>query len=558
MRVGIYARYSSDNQRDASIEHQVRSCRTRADREGWSVVEIFDDRAISGTEALRPGYQRMLAEMRSGHFDVILAESLDRLSRDLEHVAAFHKQASFAGARIVTLAEGEVTELHVGVKGAMGAIYLKDLAQKTHRGLEGRVLAGKSGGGLCFGYRVVRRLGPKAEPVTGEREIDADAAAVVRRIFAEYVAGRSPRTIARALNGEGVHGPRGGRWTASLILGNAERETGILRNRLYAGELVWNRQHFVKDPVTSKRVARPNPREQWIVRGVPDLRIVDDETWRAAQQRLQEAHQRVAGRRGTARSPEPLGERLAAQNRPGWLLSGLVRCGLCGGPMSVVGSGGRLGCANHRERDTCTNRRTLLRDPLVARVLDGLKQRLLAPELVEQFAREFIAEINAANRERGQRQARIEQERFKVDRQIRNALELTKEGMGSRSLVEELRALEQRQDELAAQIEAAGRPEPVPALHPNLAQVYRDKVARLEAALADPVIASEATEALRSVIDAIVIYPGERRGEVRIELRGDLAAFLRMEERRRNVGSGEVVGSLVAGARNHLDLLLTG
>ena len=129
---------------------------------------------------------------------------------------------------------------------------------------------------------------------------------------------------------------------------------------------------------------------------------------------------------------------------------------------------------------------------------------------------------------------------------------MIKEGMGSRSLLEELRTLERRQDELAAEIDAAGKPEPVPALHPNLAQVYRDKVARLEAALAEPTAAAEAAEALRSVVDAILVFPGERRGEVRIELRGDLAAFLHMEERRRNGGSGEVVSALVAGARNHL------
>jgi len=78
------------------------------------------------------------------------------------------------------------------------------------------------------------------------------------------------------LNGEGVRGPRGGRWSAHC---NAERETGILRNRLHAGELVWNRQRFVKDPVTAKHLARPNPREQSIVRPVRELRIIDHATW---------------------------------------------------------------------------------------------------------------------------------------------------------------------------------------------------------------------------------------------------------------------------------------
>ena len=96
--------------------------------------------------------------------------------------------------------------------------------------------------------------------------------------------------------------------------------------------------------------------------------------------------------------------------------------------------------------------------------------------------------------------------------------------------MEELRALERRQDQLREEIVAAGTPEVLPALHPNLAQVYRQKVERLEEALHDPVVSAAAVEALRSLIDAIVVHPGERRGEVRVELRGDLAAFLHLQD----------------------------
>lgn len=145
-RVALYARFSSENQRDASIEDQVRICRARAEREGWLISGTFTDFALSGSTTLRPGYQALLTAMRSGQIDVVLSESLDRLSRDQEHVAAFHKAAQFAGVRIVTLSEGEISELHVGLKGTMGALYLKDLADKTRRGPEGRVRQGRSGG----------------------------------------------------------------------------------------------------------------------------------------------------------------------------------------------------------------------------------------------------------------------------------------------------------------------------------------------------------------------------------------------------------------------------
>ena len=126
-RVAIYARFISDLQRDASIEDQVRRCRGLVEREGWSVVETFTDFAMSGSSALRPSYQALLAAVRAGQVDVVVSESLDCLSRDQEHVAALHKQKRFAGVRIVTLSEGEVSELHMGLKGTMGALYIKDL-----------------------------------------------------------------------------------------------------------------------------------------------------------------------------------------------------------------------------------------------------------------------------------------------------------------------------------------------------------------------------------------------------------------------------------------------
>ena len=143
MRAVIYARFSSENQREASIEDQIRLARAHIEGRGWTFLHAYNDRAISGASALRPGYQRLLADARAGQFDVVVAEALDRLSRDQEDVAALYKRLSFAGIRIVTLAEGEISELHVGLKGTMNALFLKDLAQKTHRGLRGRVEAGQ-------------------------------------------------------------------------------------------------------------------------------------------------------------------------------------------------------------------------------------------------------------------------------------------------------------------------------------------------------------------------------------------------------------------------------
>jgi len=280
MRAVIYARYSSDNQRDASIDDQVRQCRKRIDSDGWRLTEVYSDHAISGASTLRPGYQKMLEDARNGGFDVLIAEAMDRLSRDQEDIAGLYKQLSFADIQIITLSEGEVNELHVGLKGTMNALFLKDLAQKTRRGLEGRVRQGKSGGGNAYGYDVVKKMDAAGEPIRGERRINEAEAAIIVRIFDEFIQGRSPKKIAHALNHEGVPGPTGNTWGPSTIHGNWRRGTGILNNELYIGRLVWNRQRFIKDPNTGKRQARPNPEKEWVIEGVPHLRIVDQDLWK--------------------------------------------------------------------------------------------------------------------------------------------------------------------------------------------------------------------------------------------------------------------------------------
>jgi site-specific DNA recombinase len=157
-RAVIYARYSTDQQRDASIEDQVRLCRERAAREGWEVAEVFADAGLSGASLMRPGIQQLMKDGLAGKFNVVLAEALDRLSRDQEDIAGVYKRLRFAGVSIITLSEGEIGDLHIGLKGTMNALFLKDLADKTRRGLRGRVEAGKSGGGNSYGYDVVKRF----------------------------------------------------------------------------------------------------------------------------------------------------------------------------------------------------------------------------------------------------------------------------------------------------------------------------------------------------------------------------------------------------------------
>lgn len=128
----------------------------RAEREGWKIVDSYCDRSISGASLIRPGIQALMADAQESRFDIVLSESLDRISRDQENIAGIYKRFTFADVRIVTLSEGGISELHICLKGTMRALYLKDLADKTRRGLRGCIEEGKSGGGNSYGYRFIR------------------------------------------------------------------------------------------------------------------------------------------------------------------------------------------------------------------------------------------------------------------------------------------------------------------------------------------------------------------------------------------------------------------
>jgi site-specific DNA recombinase len=228
MRIAIYARYSSEHQHEHSIDDQVRLCRERGSAMGGNVVGVYADYAVSGAHLKsRPEACRLLKESQENRFDMVIAEALDRLSRDQEDVAGLYKRLRFASVKLVTLSEGEVDELHVGLKGTMNALFLRDLAAKIKRGQSGRIATGLSADGLSYGYH----------------------------------------------------------WAASTINGNLKRHSGLLYNEAFVGFLVFNRVAMIKNPETGKRVSRPNPHEKWQVVEAAHLRIVSDEIWDAVQAR---------------------------------------------------------------------------------------------------------------------------------------------------------------------------------------------------------------------------------------------------------------------------------
>jgi DNA invertase Pin-like site-specific DNA recombinase len=110
-RVALYSRVSSDLQSAASLDDQLRICAEWAAKQGLLVVGSYTDQALSGASLIRPGIQKLLQDAAAGKFDVILTESLDRLSRDQEDIAHIHKRLHFQGVGIVTLAEGETISM---------------------------------------------------------------------------------------------------------------------------------------------------------------------------------------------------------------------------------------------------------------------------------------------------------------------------------------------------------------------------------------------------------------------------------------------------------------
>ena len=514
MRAAIYARYSSDNQSEASIEDQVRICRDHLDRESWGLTQIYSDAAISGSTTLRPGYQALLEGVRENAFDLVLTESLDRLSRDQEDIAGLFKRLNFAGIKLVTLAEGEVSELHIGLKGTMNALFLKDLSQKTHRGLEGRVRKGKSGGGNAYGYDVVKQVDDNGEPVRGDRSINAPESVVVQRIFEAFSHGHSPRAIARTLNDEGVPGPRGRSWRDTTIRGHHTRRTGILRNDLYIGSLVWNKQRYVKDPTTGTRLARPNAKDLWIIEEVPHLRIIDDDLWNKVQERLD-------GIRHSASVSKARETRFWEHRRARHLFTGLMVCAECGSSMIAAGKD-YMACDHARNQGTCHNRRGIKRDRIEELVLGTLKTNLMQPHLVEEFIRAFHTEINRLEKERNVGHEHTAKELDGINRKLEGLYDAIADGLRTPGLKAKLEDMETQKRDLELRLSSA--PPPAPILHPNLAELYRRKVENLQASLNNPECRTEAAEIIRSLVESIKVRNHD--DGIEIELIGEITNMI--------------------------------
>lgn len=515
MKAAIYARYSSENQREASIEDQSRNCERGCAQHGLEVTHRFADEAMSGAKTDRPGYQAVLASARRGEFDVIVVDEVSRLWRDQEEQWRAVKLLEFLGLHILGVSDGIDTRaggyrLLLSIRGAMNEEARREVAWRTHRGQEGQARKGYSAGGRLYGYRNVPEYHPsekdhlgRAVVVAVRRAVDPEQANWVLWIFGRYAEGWSPRRIADELNQQGVPSPgstwarkevrrcRG--WAASSIYGDQKKGSGILFNPLYCGKYIWNRTKRVINPDTKGRQHKLREESEWVTQEIPELRIVPEDLW----QRVQARRRRQGA--ASAKIRAALGRQARTGRSPRYLLSGFLRCGVCGGSYIMVNER-YYGCATHKDRGSsvCPNGIKVRREVAEQKLLEGIRQQLLAPEVLELVRREF-ARAAAEGRREGQDKT-AKRRLVQVETEIVNIVSAVRSGAYSPALQAELARLEVERERLGEQLNRPG--EVIAALDklPEAIEEYRAAVEELEVFAREENDVETARELLRPLL----------------------------------------------------------
>ncbi len=539
-RVALYARYSSEGQRETSITDQFRNCEHYAAREGWKIAARFHDNGVSGTmdEKGRPGFRDMMEAARANKFDALLVDDLSRLSRDSMKTEEARRLFVFLGIRLVGISDGIDTankgaKLLSGVKGIMNDVFLDDLREKTHRGLAGQALKGNNCGGRAYGYKHVPIEHPtekdeygRPKVIGAKREIDAGQAKWVKQIFAWYVAGQSPRWIAGELNRLKVPAPGAGyrrkvrrsyhgTWSASVLHGDLRHATGILSNPLYIGRVIWNRRTWVRNPETKKKVPRLRPESEWIMVERPELRIIEQVVWGQAQ----------AKRHGQQQPQRP-------GRGPKFVLSGLLKCGAPVGKNGAVCGANyvkadyyRYACASHLNRRLCVNDIRVPQRVAESRLLEGIKRDLFSTEGLDLFIKETTRLLVERARQRGPERDRTARRLAEVEREIVNIMTAIKAGIFTESTKGELEKAEGERTRLQEALAASGaKADKVVAMLPRAKERYQALVENL-GSLRDM---DQAREQLRTLLGGEIKLVPTGDGHLEAELVGHYGGLVKL------------------------------
>ena len=481
MRVALYARYSSDNQKDSSITDQFRNCETRATREGWTITARYDDKAISGSTSERPGYQQMLKDAQAKCFDIVLVDDFSRLSRDQVETEQVRRRLVHWGIRLIGISDGIDTaakghKMLSGFKGLMNDFFLDDLRDKTRRGMVGQVLKGYHGGGRSFGYRLVpeydsTKKDPYGHPARiGTRlEIDPEQARWVKWIFERYADGWSPVKIVEELNRLGVPPPgihykrksaQTPTWCASALYGNVKYGLGLLNNRRYIGEVAWGRSRWQKHPDTKRKTRFLCEEQDWIRRSVEQLRIIDDPLWQRVKRRQQEIHQ------GSAAIRTALHANARTGRSPKYLFSGLLTCGhlnsageqctrkfIIVDPLHYACSGWK-----YRGQSVCSNTIKVSRAIVESVLLDAIKDDLFTAEGQAAFIQETTKLLTAPLREQKPDHKQAMKRLQEVEQAITNIMAAITAGIVTPSTKAALQRAEAERDALVQSVQHQHKP----------------------------------------------------------------------------------------------------
>lgn len=405
----IYARYSSENQKELSIEAQLRACTEFALRNGYSIVENYIDRAQSARSDRRPAFQNMISDAKRHHFQVVIVHKLDRFSRDRYDHAIYRRELRNAGVKLVSVLENlddspESVVLESVLEG-FSEYYSRNLSRETRKGLKEIALDAKyTGGTVLFGYSV---------DCNGHYVINESEASVVRRIYDACYNQTGYNALLDALRREGVRTRRGNYFTATGF-------HDILKNRRYCGDYVYS-------PIGEQKYKKCQP--IIIENAMPA--IIPKTKWIAVQNIM---HSKCA--KGKTRAREI------------YLLSGILYCGRCGAPMHGHRSQRRKDyvyysyeCTTKVRTKQCSQH-CIERDRLETSVCDYVRQ-LLAPQGIERIKQYLMAHMELINRSSAGELAAYEKEALTLSRKIDNALDLLLE-MPSTSLKRKLEQMENR------------------------------------------------------------------------------------------------------------------
>lgn len=521
MRVATYSRYSSDLQRDSSIDDQKHLCRSYCERQGWEIVQEYSDHALSGTTMLgRSGLVALLEAAQERRFDAIVTEAIDRISRDQSDLFYIAKRLEFVGIQIVTPHHGFVDDIGLSVHGIVSSMFVANLRQKVKRAHGGVLRQGRLPGPPVFGYE--RGDNP------GEWRIKGEEAGIVRQIYERFAEGHSAQKIADDLTAAGIPSPKGRVWNRSTISDRINARPGILGNPIYRGRPRWNLTKKVRAP-DGRRVSRPADPSEHVELHLPHLQIIDDVLFEAvtAMRERRTAQWMPNGR--TRRQPVP-----RTFDSP---LTGLFRCSHCGGHM-VIGA-----AEQGRKRVVCSNaRRSVLAcpslhyyriDKLEDATFDVLFSFFDDPDVTMTYIRGYVQKRRelAEEAKRGEAQTRKRLTDVKASI-MRFIAALDRGSMPEDFIHEKLQQLEAERVDLErrlADAESAQAEYPLARLHSEAWVRAGQSLTNLRAALADPVQAAQARADFRAIVESITVYPTPPRQNYRVLVNTRVGVLLGLE-----------------------------